>query len=94
MTRNGKIARLPDALRQELNQRLLDGEQGKHLVEWLNGLPKVQAILQKSFEGRPITEDNLSEWKNGGYLSWEAGERLADKVMQVLARTDALENGY
>ena len=29
MTRNGKIARLPAALRQELNQRLFDGEQGQ-----------------------------------------------------------------
>jgi len=33
MTRNGKIARLPAALREELNQRLLDGEQGKPWVE-------------------------------------------------------------
>ena len=45
MTRNGKIARLPAALREELNQRLLDGEQGQPLVEWLNSLPKVQAVL-------------------------------------------------
>jgi hypothetical protein len=29
MTRNGKIARLPAALREELSHSLLDGEQGK-----------------------------------------------------------------
>jgi hypothetical protein len=26
MTRNGKIARLPESIRNEINQRLLDGE--------------------------------------------------------------------
>jgi len=36
MTRNGKIARLPLGIRQQLNQRLLDGQQGKLLVLWLN----------------------------------------------------------
>jgi hypothetical protein len=45
MTRNGKIARLPAAIREELNQRLLEGEQGKPLVAWLNGLPKVKESL-------------------------------------------------
>jgi len=29
MTRNGKIARLPLAIREELNRRLQEGEQGK-----------------------------------------------------------------
>jgi hypothetical protein len=32
MTRNVKIARLPAAIRTELNQRILNGEQGKPLV--------------------------------------------------------------
>ena len=59
MTRNGRIARLPAALREELNQRLLDGEQGQPWIEWLNGQPKVQAVLQAKFNGNPITENNL-----------------------------------
>jgi hypothetical protein len=41
MTRNGKIARLPAAIREELSQRLLNGEQSQHLVLWLNDLPQV-----------------------------------------------------
>jgi hypothetical protein len=65
MTRNGKIARLPAAIRTELNQRILDGEQGQPLVQWLNGLPKVQAVLQGQFDGHAITENNLSQWRNG-----------------------------
>jgi len=31
-----------------ISQRILDSEQGQPLVEWLNGLPKVQAVLQRS----------------------------------------------
>ena len=54
MTRNGKIARLPAALREELNQRLPDGEQGQPWVEWLNSLPQVQSVLRAKFQGIPI----------------------------------------
>ena len=34
MTRNGKIARLPRDIRNQLNQRIADGEPGVRLVEW------------------------------------------------------------
>jgi hypothetical protein len=66
MTRKGKIARLPRSVRDELNRRLDDGEQGIRLVEWLNGLAEVQAMLTADFGGRPINEQNLSDWKDGG----------------------------
>jgi hypothetical protein len=66
----GKIARLPKHLRHQLNGRLEDGEPGKQLAEWLNGLPEVQEVLKLRFGGRPISEQNLSEWKQGGYLEW------------------------
>jgi hypothetical protein len=70
MTRNGKIARLPWSIRDDLNRRLRDGEEGKRLVEWLNNVPEVQDALQEHFGGRPINEQNLSEWKQGGYEDW------------------------
>jgi hypothetical protein len=91
MTRKGKIARLPAAVREELNQRLLDGEEGKKLVEWLNGLPKVQAVMLAEFEGHPINEQNLSEWQKGGYVAWEAGQRMMDTVWSVMDGTKGLE---
>jgi hypothetical protein len=91
MTRNGKIARLPAAIREELNQRLLDGEQAKPLVEWLNGLPKVQAVLQAKFNGNPITENNLSQWKNGGFPAWHVGEEMADSVSSIIQGTTSLQ---
>ena len=70
MTRNGKIARLPYAIRDLLNCRLRDGKQGVKLMKWLNGLPKVQEVLAEEFGGRPISEQNLSEWKQGGFEDW------------------------
>ncbi|MGA3267891.1 MAG: hypothetical protein ABSE16_13835 [Verrucomicrobiota bacterium] len=60
MNRNGKIARLPGVIRDELNRRLQDGEPGKNLVQWLNGLPKVKKLLADQFAGRPIARQNLS----------------------------------
>ena len=60
-TRNGKIARLPRAIRNELNRRLDEGEQGKKLVAWLNTLPEARAIVAVEFGGKPIREQNLSE---------------------------------
>src|ERR1700723_3658556 len=70
MTRLGKIARLPRETRELLNVRLNNGEEGKALVVWLNGLPEAQAVLAAKFEGRAISEQNLSEWKKGGYEDW------------------------
>ena len=67
MTRNGKIARLPAAVRARLNQRLADNEPGVHLVAWLNGLPEVQAILAADFNGVPVSSADLTEWKAGGF---------------------------
>ena len=71
MTRIGKIARLPRALREQINHRLEEGEPGVDIVAWLNALPEVQAVLQAEFAGRPIKEQNLSEWKQGGYRDWQ-----------------------
>src|SRR5229473_3322936 len=74
MTRTGKIARLPVEIRHQLNRRLQDGKPGKQLVVWLNSLPEVREALKEEFGARPITEQNLSEWKLGGYADWERHE--------------------
>jgi hypothetical protein len=78
MTRHGKIARLPKRVRDQLNRRLDDGELGKKLVAWLNGLPEVQDILEVEFDSRPITEQNLSEWKKGGHQDWLRAQESQD----------------
>jgi hypothetical protein len=69
-TRHGKIARLPLTLREELNCRMQNGQLSPALLPWLNQLPEVQSLLAQSFAGRPISRQNLSEWRLGGYRDW------------------------
>jgi len=77
--RNGKIARLPRHIREELNRRLDNGEPGVRLVEWLNTLPEVKEVLKTYFEKHLVNEVNLTEWKQGGFLDWQAHrQRLGD----------------
>jgi hypothetical protein len=65
--RRGKIARLPDALRDELNRRLLDGELYKKIGGWL---------AEKGHGG--IDKRHLSVWFHGGYQEWlKAQARVA-----------------
>jgi len=84
MSRHGKIARLPHALRDELNQRLLNGDSGPQLVAWLNARDDVRAVLAEHFAGRPITEDNLSEWRRGGYRDWREKQETQSLVRQFV----------
>jgi hypothetical protein len=80
MTRNGKIARLPCEVRELLNQRLRDGVGGLAVLDWLNGLPEVQEIIQEDFGGVPISKQNLSEWRAGGYREWLRHEGSLDMI--------------
>jgi hypothetical protein len=68
--RTGKIARLPGPIRYELNRRLDNGALGHDLVQWLNSLPEVQRVLAERFAGHPITDDNISQWRHGGFQDW------------------------
>lgn len=85
MTRTGKIARLSRSAREELNRRLRDGEQGKQLVIWLNSQPEIQSMLALEFGGRPISEQNLSEWKQGGYGEWLVHRDALERARNLAA---------
>jgi hypothetical protein len=80
-SRNGKIARLPQLIREQLNRRLDDGEPGAGLLEWLNALPAVQAVLAAEFGGSRINAQNLSNWRKGGYQHW-----LKQQERRILVR--------
>jgi hypothetical protein len=80
MTRTGKIARLPAALREEINRSLEDGQKSKTILPWLNTLPEVKAVVDADFKGNLITKHNLSEWNTGGYTAWAEGRRLRESV--------------
>ena len=85
MQRNGKIARLPREIRDELNTRLAEGEPGGPLLEWLNGLPTVKAVLERGFGNNPITKQNLSEWRTGGFVEWEARQEMLAQTREMAA---------
>jgi hypothetical protein len=92
MTRTGKIARLPRNIRHTLNTRLDDGEQAKLLVDWLNSLEPVRSLLASDFAGRPINEQNLSEWKQGGFLDWQRQQAACQRVRSLVELSDSLDS--
>jgi len=79
-TGNGKIANLPSNIRDELNYRINDGEQGIELVAWLNAKPEVVEVIHERFDGLPISEQNLSEWRKRGYKKWLVHHGMVDEV--------------
>ncbi len=89
MARNGKIARLPRDIREELNRRLADGEPGGPLLVWLNALPAVAAVLTREFGGSVISKQNLCEWRAGGFAEWQAQQETLSQARELAA--DATE---
>jgi hypothetical protein len=89
MTRHGKIARLPHAIREQINRRLQNSDEGKEIIEWLNALPEVRVVIDTEFEGQAVSEVNLSNWRLGGYRDWEAQQEALEAVRRFGA--DAAE---
>ena len=89
-THVGKIGRLSKFIRDELGRRIEDGEPGKELVKWLNVNPRVQEILKEQFGGRAITEQNLSDWKQGGHQAWLRREETRLLASQLTEQSDDL----
>jgi hypothetical protein len=91
LTHNGKIGRLPAVIQQQLNRRLDQRERGRPLANWLNSLPEVQAILAAEFAGRPIREQNVSEWRKRGYQEWLRSREARVTAENVVAEIRELQ---
>jgi len=52
-TRTGKIARLPEKIRDEINRRLLDGLTAARFCHGFNALPEVKRYWVKILKGYP-----------------------------------------
>lgn len=85
MARYGKIARLPHPIRIQLNARLQDGREGAEILAWLNALPEVKQTLAAAFQNRPITKQNLSDWRLGGYEDQLARQDILAQVKHLAA---------
>jgi len=92
MTRNGKIARLPHSIRNQLNRRLQDGEPAKTLIPWLNTLPEVQTVVQAEFAGLPIRAQNISEWRKRGFREWQLQQDALEQVPLVAMEAKELNS--
>lgn len=79
-TRTGKIARLPKEIRERLNQHLEAGMPAHKLLDWLHRHVEVLEVLVRDFGGRKISEQNLSEWRQGGFQDWLA---LQERKVQL-----------
>jgi hypothetical protein len=91
-TRRGKIAKLPGEIREQFNRRLDAGEEGAPLADWLNGLPEVRTMLAASFEGQPISESNISHWKQGGgFEDWRAQQEALTRVDRIIEDAAQIE---
>ncbi len=90
MTRTGKIARLPRALREELNRRLQNGATGRAAVEWLNERPDVREVMAQHFGGNPVNEQNVTEWRQGGYAEWLSRQDLLEQVRDAAGEAEDL----
>lgn len=91
--RVGKIARLPFEVRGELNIRIRDGQTGPEILTWLNKRPEVQLRIAQLFAGKPVTSQNLSEWRYGGYREWLASQSHVPAPHEVPSFTSAKGGG-
>lgn len=83
--RTGKIARCPLAVRDEVNRRLLDGQSGPKILAWLNAHADVLRVLDEYFGEEPVTPQNLSEWRQGGYREWLARREKVEATKSLAA---------
>jgi hypothetical protein len=91
MTRNGKIARLPKDIREQLNRRMENGWRLVKLVKWLNALPEVKEVLREEFHGRAIIEQNISQWRDGGYADWLRHQGTQEQIRWVAERSEDVD---
>jgi hypothetical protein len=75
-TRNGKVARLPKEVRDQVNQMLLDN------------VPFAKIIESLGDQGKGITYRNMTNWKAGGYKEWLLDEERKDAL--ILRRDSAI----
>ena len=89
-THIGKIGRLSKERREELGERMEDGQTGKELAEWLNSLPEVQALLKAKFGGRPVNEQNVSNWRLSGHKDWLRLREARARVLRLVEDEEEL----
>ena len=82
----------PLPIRNELNFRMDCGKDGAEILKWLNELPEVRDILESRFDGVPISKQNLSEWRKGGFPEWQRHREWIYQACELHNCTEDMEN--
>ena len=53
-------------------------------------MEEVQAILKADFQGKPINEQNMTAWKQGGYQDWAQKEDVAELAKELRDRPEGI----
>jgi hypothetical protein len=86
----GKIAQLPELVRNDVCQRLSDGHSYADIAKHLNTLPEVQKVMASKCNGRPIILENVGQWKKRGYVQWLRRREAKNDRAQHPAKIEAL----
>src|SRR3989442_4986848 len=78
--RSAKVARLPYATRERINQLIEDGFPYKAIIE---------KLTQDGLLPHPISEGNLSNWRLGGHEEWRREQQ--QKQLTAHLRAAALK---
>jgi len=96
-----KIGRLPFAIRNELNERIRDGETGPDILAWLNGLKETRRILRtmKAEEGgragrAPLPSDTPSDTPVGSRVPRDRPSDRPRCEINAQNLTDWRSSGY
>ena len=89
-TPHGKISRLPHHIREQLHFRLRDGQRAKLILAWLNATAEVQQIMAVEFAARPISQRNLSQWKQRSHPAWLLQQAALSQASRFISPSSQL----
>lgn len=69
--RQGKIARLPFEIREQLCRKLRDGNSARAVINWLHTVAPDSGALN---------EQNVTNWRQGGYKEWLSQQARLDEI--------------
>ncbi len=92
MSNPGKIARLPSAIRDQVNERLDQTQNPDAILAWLNSHPDVQPFISDHFQGHPISKQNLSQYKTHSFRAWKLRRDAVDFSQTLSADRAGLES--
>lgn len=83
MARQGKIARLPFAVRNRICEMLEDGLPAIEILAYVNASPEWAEVKSRCHFSGDVNQQNLSDWRRGGYLEWRSERARVERLREV-----------